>query len=188
MVTGTAFFVGPTTLVSVGHMASEKGTKILAQLPGTLKVERQTHNLWLQPDDPKGPQTFTCIVSKSLHKKSKTDLDIAIASCKNSYQASQWLEIDKLPLTQGLNVDLVGYPGWYTAPALAHTQGFVLSDTEEQDVRDILPRCELVVSHGIVLETGALVSYKLSTTGGMSGGPVIVNGKAVGIYLVMVKC
>jgi hypothetical protein len=180
MATGTAYFVGPTTLVTVGHMASDKGTKLLAQLPGTLKAEKRTDGLWLQPNDTKGPETFTCTVTKSLYKKRNVDHDIAILSCKGSYQASQWLEIEKMPLPEGLNVDLVGYPGWYTAPILAHTQGFVLSDIEEQDIRQILPRCELVLSHGTILEPGALVTYKLSTTGGMSGGPVIVNGKAVG--------
>lgn len=170
-------------------MAFEKGTKLLGQLPGTLKSERRTDMLWLHPNDLKNPRTFTCIVSKSLYKRKKSGhgLDITILNCKGSYEASQWLEINGMSLLQeGMNVDLIGYPGSYTASTLEQTQGFVLSDDEEQDVWQLLPRCELIVSHGTVLERGALsvVPYKLSTTGGMSGGPVIVHGKAIGNELI----
>jgi V8-like Glu-specific endopeptidase len=180
MITGTAFFIGPTTLVSAGHLVSDEGTKVRAQLPGTLKVERDSDSLWIRAGDSDVPQTFICVVVKSLYKKKKIDVDITVLDCRKSYRASQWLEIDKMTLTQDLAVDLIGYPGMYTANHLAKTQNFVLSDIEEQDVHELLPRCELVLSHGKVLQHGALVSYKLSTTGGMSGGPVVVNGKAVG--------
>jgi len=40
----------------------------------------------------------------------------------------------------------------------AHPQEFVLDYTEEQDVREISPRCGLILSHGTILEPGALVS------------------------------
>ena len=40
----------------------------------------------------------------------------------------------------------------------AHPQEFVLSYSEEQDIREISPRCGLILSHGTILEPGALVS------------------------------
>lgn len=48
------------------------------------------------------------------------------------------------------------------------------------DVFALFPKSQLVITHGPVVLGGIMPTYRLSTVSGMSGSPVIVNGKARG--------
>src|SRR5438045_5376008 len=61
MCTGTAFFVGPRTLITVGHLAPKVGTVVKAQLPGTREVEAQSENLWFNTSSSSSPSTIKCV-------------------------------------------------------------------------------------------------------------------------------
>ena len=54
-------------------------------------------------------------------------------------------------------------------------------DKAISDGRKLLPLGVLAVSAGKIIENGPNLTYHRSTTAGMSGGPVILNGKVVGI-------
>jgi len=180
LLTGTAFFVGPTTLLTAGHVA--RGVKMVAQHPGTLNVERNA-KLVIEGGS-RSPKTFDCIVKKTLYKRGKPERDIAVLDCSGSgYQSTTWLEVVQQTVVPGSMVDVLGYPGTYDANLLSQRHGWEVSLNDERNVMDILPRWQLTVSYGPVIEVGVNVRYKLSTMGGMSGGPVVVNGKAVGIHI-----
>ena len=81
-------------------------------------------------------------------------------------------------------MDIISYPGLYGDDYIVATQGEAADSKEAiSDINDLLPKCELIVSHGRVLDefrTQTTTSYRVSTIGGMSGSPVVINGKAVG--------
>ena len=111
------------------------------------------------------------------------ECDIGVLDCSKSYTATTWLEIAKTKLKKGVTVDLLGYPGRYDALYLKRIQNCDVSVEDEREVMELLPRWELIVSDGEVIDVGANTTYKLSTIGGMSGGPVVMNGKAVGQFV-----
>jgi len=111
-------------------------------------------------------------------------VDITILDCSESnFRATEWLELDRTVLTKAMTVDLIGYPGDYTLTYARKTQGLDprFEKSKYRDIEDLLPRYELTVTHGTVTRGGGMPSYRVSTIGGMSGSPIIVNGKVVGI-------
>ena len=116
----------------------------------------------------------------------KSGFDISLLECTGTYKASAWLDCEPVALRTNTAVDLVGYPGDYTLRYLAKVQRVDLSESEGNEVKLLFPPLELIVSHGYVLEEGDVVSYKLSSTGGMSGGPILLDGKVVGYHLVLI--
>ena len=202
IITGTAFFIGPSTLITAGHVAHKKGTKLVAQLPGTLVVEPDAGKLWKGGNNL--PPTFECTVKKSLYREppsdkdgaatfnidglscmkwaqEKTAIDIAILDCSKRYEAKHWLSLETGNLRKDSLVDIVGYPGYYTLMTLRRMfDGVNIDNQHVQDATELLPRSELIISHGKVIESGDNPTYIVSTIGGMSGAPVIVDGKAVG--------
>jgi hypothetical protein len=81
-----------------------------------------------------------------------------------------------------VKVDLVGYPGSYSSQYVAKTQELpLLGKSEYRDIEELLPSHELTITHGTVILGGKTCTYRVSTIGGMSGSPVVVNGKVVGM-------
>ena len=174
---GTAFFVGPTTLLTAGHVAPEKTTLILAQLPGVRTAVVDTEYLF---DKIPPVETIECRV---VLDKPVWLVDITILDCSQSdFRATEWLELDRTILKRDVKVDLIGYPGSYSPQYVTQTQGVgALGKSELQDVGELLPISELTITHGSVIRGGKTPTYRVSTIGGMSGSPVVVNGKVVGI-------
>jgi hypothetical protein len=173
---GTAFFVGPNTLLTAGHVAHKKGDKIIAQLPGTQEVATVERVIEGDPN----LATFECVVKKTLYREGSSEPDITLLDCSKSFSATAWLSIERTYLEPDTAIDMLGYPGAYGREYLRQKQKYEVSIADEGDVKRLLPSWKLVVSHGPVLQPGD--RYKVSTIGGMSGGPVILNGKAVGSY------
>jgi V8-like Glu-specific endopeptidase len=82
-------------------------------------------------------------------------------------------------------VDVIGYPGNYDERWLENQHKHIIDDTDNlmTVATDILPKWRLSVTCGPFLEIGVEGTYHLSTCGGMSGGPVVYNGKVIGIYI-----
>lgn len=172
-------------------------------LPGTLSVQESAETLWNGQGNL--PATFQCIVKKSLHREpprnqdkaattgisvlksmpwnrsTRVATDISVLDCSHRYEAKIWLPIERKTLEKDSLVDIVGYPGFYNIFNLRKMfEGTSIDSEHERSANELLPRCELTISHGTVVESGDKPAYKLTTIGGMSGSPVVVDGKAVG--------
>jgi hypothetical protein len=170
---GTAFFVGPTTLLTAGHMAPAWNTRVRAQLPGTKEALSFVDELFESENE---TETFPCRCIATLYPQA----DISILD-STPYRSETWLVPTKEPLKRGEAVDIVGYPGLYSDRYIKtkHGRDVKIDSGAIHDIQSLLPKCKLTVTHGPVVN-GAVASYKVSTIAGMSGGPVIVNGKCVG--------
>jgi hypothetical protein len=176
---GTAFFVGPTTLVTAAHMQDGADSEFVAQLPGVHITELNVRNLF--SDNP--PVTvFRCTVQELC----RPIADILILDCTAStYRATTWVTLEQKYIPGGAGIDLIGYPGLYGPQYVLDTQGKAAGGGKQalDDIADLLPTCELTVSYGPVMDnfrTPIFTSYRVSTISGMSGSPVVLNGKVVG--------
>src|SRR5436190_23207754 len=48
------------------------------------------------------------------------------------------------------------------------------------EVETLFPKRELIITHGPVVLGGIMPTYRLSTVGGMSGSPVLLDGAVIG--------
>jgi V8-like Glu-specific endopeptidase len=139
-------------------------------------VEIDSGELWNSVDN--GSDNFKCRVIATLYRRKNIDVSILKSI---GYQATTWIPIDTTTrLAKDFAVDILGYPGDHSLAYLSKLHHLRLGPADRDQLESILPHLELIVSHGNVLEANDRVFYRLSTTGGMSGGPVIYNGKAVG--------
>ena len=176
--TGTAFFVGPATLLTAKHVAPEKSTRVVAQVPG---ARTGVIDDGILVDENLSEEMIVCqVVPNDLVSL----VDITILDCSQSkFRATEWLELDRTILKKAMEVDLIGYPGEYTLTYARQTQGIdpKSEKSEYRNIEDLLPRYELTITHGTVIRGGSSPSYRVSTIAGMSGSPIVVNGKVVGI-------
>ena len=178
--TGTAFFIGPTTLITAGHNAPTKHAKVMAQRPGTAEAAIDP----FQVLDGSIANCFSCTISATLYAgETVMETDISILECKNRYKADKWLQIDVNDFEVGVGIDVMGYPGNYEV-SLATDPDIPFPDVPRgkrfELANQILPRWQLAISYGSTLSNGDNPTYDLSTIGGMSGGPVLLNGRVIG--------
>lgn len=173
-ISGTAFFVSPTILLTAGHMARDGNREIAIQIPGTQKAVLFVDNLFIKKTE---IERIEC----DFVETGWPDIDICILKVKGDYKSSHYLHIEPTTLFQGDRVDVVGYPGHYSDRYVQkmHPAESVDRDAIE-DFTGLFPRCELIVSHGTVESSGNRPTYNLSTVIGMSGSPVLISGKVTG--------
>jgi hypothetical protein len=173
---GTAFFVGPTTLVTAGHLIPDGKRKIVAQFPG---IRNATFFVEDHFDDPAshGLQTFHC----KFVGTGRPNADISILQVIGPYRAENYLEVHHCNLNSEdlQSVDVVGYTGMYTARYVRNMNHATHRDGVN-DVETLFPKRELIITHGPIVLGGIMPTYRLSTVGGMSGSPVLLNGAAIG--------
>lgn len=174
---GTAFFISPTRLLTAGHLVHDARDKIVAEEPGQLKATYFIRQLFR---DTNTNFKFECKLITTLFGTA----DVSILEVVDSYQSVNFIQVDQMilpPDCDGVAVDILGYPGAYGARDIE-----VMHPTDEadfnlvKDVESLFPRRELVISHGIIKNGGTAPRYRVSTIIGMSGGPVLVNGKVIG--------
>jgi len=175
----TAFFISPT-LLTAGHVASGKD-RILGQKPGKFKAEI-ADDVFAATTPAADVLKFRTVATLYRGKGRPGSIDINVLKVTSRYRATTWITMDTAArVPKDTTVDLLGYPGDYSQTYLSKLLGITInSDQEWNQIRAIVPAHRLIVSHGKVLEENDRVIYKLSTTGGMSGGPVMYNKKAVG--------
>jgi hypothetical protein len=109
-----------------------------------------------------------------------------------TYSSTNYIEVEQQILAEECDatVDILGYPGSYTSRDVQGMRDIQkidvsseLVDSMNDDVCALFPKCSLVITHGSVTHGGDLPCYAVSTVGGMSGGPLIMNGKAIGNFL-----
>jgi hypothetical protein len=172
---GTAFFVGHRTLLTAGHTAKEVGAEVVAQIPGTREAELFVEDLLELRDDVK---TFRCVCTATLLPFA----DISILDCSGTaYRAQTYIKPENVALKVDERVDVVGYPGLYSERYVREKHQYKkINSTAVKEINEILPKCQLTVTHGPVVSTGNVPAYRVSTMGGMSGAPVIMNSVCVG--------
>jgi hypothetical protein len=181
---GTAFFVGPTILLTAGHVVHDSRDKIVAEAPGALKATYFVEDLFGEPQ-PGVAQRFECKLVKTLFGK-VDHADISILQVLGPYKSDAFLEVKQqiLPPECDGVVDILGYPGDYSARDVRrmHPLSQLVDANMINDVEALFPKRELVITHGSVNHGGNLPQYQVSTLKGMSGGPVIMNGNVIGKF------
>jgi hypothetical protein len=184
---GTAFFVGPTTLLTAGNMINDSRDKIVVEIPGALTATYFVEDLFGNPQPGDNPR-FECKLVNTLLGK-VDHADISVLEVLGSYKSDTFIKVRQqiLPAECDGVVDILGYPGDYSARDVkkmhpSYASGLVRGDMVH-DVEALFPKRELVITHGSVNSGGKLPRYRVSTVKGMSGGPVIMNGKVIGTFL-----
>jgi V8-like Glu-specific endopeptidase len=179
-VTGTAFFIGPHTLLTAGHTISSKKGPVYTQGPGveSTKSPRAIYNA-------DGVNRITLYVRDHLGDGTGGP-DLAILDTKSSYTHGSPLEILwDAQLVAGKTVDVIGYPGTYTDDYIQKNYKQQVADVQAayNDAQSLLPQRRLSVSCGQLISGGNKPEYRVTTFGGMSGSPVVYQGKVVGNFL-----
>jgi hypothetical protein len=178
---GTAFFVGPTTLVTAGHLAPDGKRDIVAQFPGIKKSTLFVEDYFDNPVQ-HNLQTFQCkFVGSGL-----PNADISILEVRGSYRAETYLKVRYLSLTSEdqQSVDVIGYTGSYNE-RYVRTMNRKAHDEDVDDLEALFPRRQLIISHGPVVVGGIMPKYRVSTVIGMSGSAVVVNGAVIGNTIIL---
>lgn len=173
---GTAFFVGPSTLITAGHCVADIGkANLLISTPGLPFVESQQ----IRRGD---IHTVSCTVKALLYNPKHPTEDIAIIDC-GSFRSGNYLPISQSTLPENTVVDIVGYPGQVTLPWVEKHEGLLSPSKSVDEASKLLPMHRLAVSRGHVTKSNSTISYYLSSVRGMSGSCVLHGGKAYGIWL-----
>ena len=173
---GTAFFVSETRLLTAGHLVPDGKRKIIAQRPGSTWSELLVDNMFR-----KNPpcEIWPCKFIGSGHAR----VDLAVLEVEPPFKATKFTEITQMSVRQGQKVDVVGYAGNYTNDYIQQMHGGYPRKDDFDAVSNLFPRASLIVSHGQIEATGDELSYGVSTVKGMSGGPVLLEGRAIGMFL-----
>lgn len=172
--TGTAFFIGPKILLTTAHLVPDCNREIIAQLPGTRKRTLFAETLFNNPK-------FDTLRCKCI-ATGYPNVDISILEVSGHYEAETYLEIKPYLLRpeDQASVDLIGYPGLYDEHYVQSMYPHPLELDAVNDVIQLFPKDQLVITHGPIVQCGITPTYRLSTVIGMSGSPVLLNGNVIG--------
>ena len=123
--------------------------------------------------DGKGPISGTAATGRP-------NVDISILKVKGDFRAKRYLKIKRHDLKPEEAIDVIGYPGRYGERYVLDMHGGLADWDSINNVTELFPKCELIVSNGIVESNGIMPTYQLSTVIGMSGSPVVVSGEVIG--------
>ena len=175
---GTGFFISPKILLTaghntLGHQGSLKTVKITS--PGLLHVSYsllQNQRL----------ATIECTVVGTLYTGKHSDsflTDIAILH-SGTYTAGDYLNLSPHSTSPGTHVNVMGYPGPAKQEWLAIHEGLRDAEASRLVTDQMFPPQRLTITSGTVEALEGNISYRVSTMPGMSGGPVLCNGSAIG--------
>lgn len=176
-ISGTAFFFAHNLLLTAAH-------NVIPRTDGGRIIKIGFAYMGRSIVDCNTP-TNECIVTALHYAHKSMSQDIAILKCPRHY-APTFLSLSADPLGKGDVVHVIGYPGEISSDWLkdAHDS---LNDLQTSLCRSevLLPKDTLTVTEGIMesMQDGKL-SYRISTSHGMSGSPVLYNGKVHGITII----
>jgi hypothetical protein len=178
----TAFFISPTKLLAASHSALKAGQIVRAQLPGAERVELNNEAIYKLV-----ASTVPLICEMKVFKtfylgRHARWTDIAILETVG-INSQRWVELDlEIRRKPGDKVDVIGYPACHDKDRMLILHSELKDNIEEaiSDANTLLPPGQLSVSYGEIIKDGANPTYRLSTTAGMSGGAVVLNGKVIG--------
>ena len=184
---GTAFFVTPTKLLTACHSVLKEGQRVIAQQPGAATVETHDEDIFKKKTR---IMRWELEVAKTFFGEKRARwADLAILKTI-AFEYTHWVELDfDSKFDAGVQVDIVGYPGSHSDERLMLLHSEINGDNVEKamaDAQTLLPTGQLVISTGQIIQDARNPTYRASTTAGMSGGPVVLNGKAVGTCHIVV--
>lgn len=179
---GTAFFISENTLYTAAHNVENNDGPIIGLEPGT--PEAPSPKMILEGERQNG--TFHCKV-RTIYRK----WDVAILTTE--YRSQCHIHCGQIDQQNDENcfVDVLGYPGPLDTDGFISKYGCDFNNMQKQleNARKLLPMRKLVVSYGKVLAGETPRIYAISTHSGMSGGPVISNGTAIGtVPFILLHC
>jgi hypothetical protein len=157
-VVGTAFFIAPSILVTAGYCvasAKKRGAILIASPPGLAFVDIQK------------VAGIECTVKESFREP-----DIAILKCEFE---SDFLQIELEQLVCDSTIDIIGYPRDITTARCRQR----ITPKNKSLAETLFPQGHLTVTSG---KRPGTIFHEAPTCPGMSGGCVLVNGKAIGIF------
>ena len=176
---GTAFFVGPKTLLTAGHVVSDSKDIIIIEKPGILKATYFVEHLF-QPTQSTIVQRYRCKLVDTLSRNA----DISVLQVLGDFTADNYLTVKQESLDDDCHypVDILGYPAAYTDKQVQrmHPSEELVDGDMIHDIEALFPKRQLVITHGSIISGGNHPVYQLSTVGGMSGAPVVLNGNVIG--------
>ena len=175
---GTAFFISPKVLLTAGHntlgpQGPLKSVRITT--PGLVHI-----NYTLLRSQRLA--TIECAIIGTLYTGKNLDsylTDIAILHSGN-YTAGDYLPVSSEPSNPGSEINVLGYPGPAKQEWLAIHEGLRDAEASRLVTDQMFPPQRLTITSGTVETLGGNIAYKVSTVPGMSGGPVLCNGSAIG--------
>lgn len=186
---GTAFFVGPTTLLTAGHVVNDPKDVIWIESPGTLKATYFVENLFQRPQAGMVPRYDCKLVATLASSKAGFKADMSVLQIVGTFRSEHYLTVKQEQIDddshQSIPIDIIGYPGAYTDKQIQrmHPVEDLVGDELISDVQQLFPKRQLIVTHGMLVSGGKHPAYNVSTVGGMSGAPVLLNGHVIGIIL-----
>jgi hypothetical protein len=171
---GTAFFFAPNYLLTAAHnVYGNNGKYLRVTLPEVHHVK--LNNLL------SGTHMLECTLVATVYGKDKivNDLnDIAILRC--GYISEHYLNLSKDLPPKNAEVNVVGYPGEFKIAWIGSQTAIKDKDQGLAAAGILFPPRKVTATQGLVTENGELISYRLSSCPGMSGGCLLYNGKVVG--------
>jgi len=171
---GTAFFVTETLLLTAGHLVPDGKRKIIAQKPGSIWCEVLVDSMF-KKDPP--CQVIPCKFVGSGHSR----VDLAVIQVEPPFKATHIMKISQQRVRSGQGIDVIGYVGDYGSHYIRRMHGGDPRRDDFDAVNSLFPKGCLIVSYGAIEATGDELTYAASTVKGMSGGPIVYNGDAIGM-------
>jgi len=182
----TAFFVGPTKLLTAGHAVLDP--------PDAVKTDRflflpGTPYLTIDTISNKHPHAIRYTVIDNMYRKGDTKIkDIALIS-SGTFETQHYLRLSTDRVVKDEIIEIVGYPGEKKTNWLREKHPTLRSFDEASRISEaFLPTRQLVVTLGKVAHNDRdMTSYHISTCPGLSGAGLIYNGVAHGLEIFMLR-
>jgi hypothetical protein len=178
---GTAFFVGPNVVLTAGHNTHGPETRGHESLTLSFPADSGPidTNLFFNSDE---LFKIECTVIDTLWG---TDVnpprswDISIL--KSGLRCPTYLELSTEKIPAGELAVVAGFPGVIDTDFVQGHQPLTKPTKENMEFASaLLPAATLTFSKGTVQTEGDMVTYQLATCPGMSGSPLLYNGKVHG--------
>ena len=175
----TGVWVNAMTVITAGHTL-EAMDDVKAEHPGKEVGHRYYHQVW----------EFNGKVSSYQLRVDKGNVlndgpyenDIAILkSVGFAFGEAAEIDLDThVPI--GAKVAVLGYPSQYNDQWISQQHPSIQDALAAyHEALTLLPEDHLCVTYGDVTSVGEIQHYNISSAPGMSGGPVVYNGRVVGI-------
>ena len=112
-------------------------------------------------------------------------VDLAVLNTLD-FSHDHWVTLDLTgTIDHGDVIDILGYPGPINEGGILVSHSSITNanlDKAVDNARQLLPSGTLVVTFGTIIDAGDLPTFRASTTHGLSGAPVVHNGKVIGNF------
>lgn len=127
------------------------------------------------------------LVNTLASSKVGSKADISVLEVVGEFKSDHYLAVKQEQIDEeshhSIPIDIIGYPGAYTDKQIQrmHPVENLVDDELLTDVQQLFPKRHLIVTHGTLVSGGKHPAYDVSTVGGMSGAPVLLNGHVIGL-------